>query len=271
MNPDMSTIDSQRPGLGRSRPSLMDSKRTSSRRLVDFDSEQLLSMEEIRDNVRLTASRLLNDDLDSSDEEDDDYEDHHEQLPHPEDARIYAGRLLKKENNSRSLRMEKLRTIRQPMYIVRSLQAMKDMRGISDKAFSSDVDAMSIDMDIHEQMPRKKRLSKHTLYCMLGTLALVAITATILAFFSKGNSDDNNASPSVTSSVSSSPPQDQPAPPKSEASPRSESIINMLVKIGISESKVLNSDGAPQRLAVDWLSNEDTLQYDPTDDESRLI
>lgn len=69
-------MDSNRPGLGEERPSLVH-KGTSSRRLVDFDSEQLLSMEEIRDNVRLTASRLLNDDLDSSDEEA--YDDEHDQ------------------------------------------------------------------------------------------------------------------------------------------------------------------------------------------------
>lgn len=262
-------MDSLRPGLGEERPSLVHKQGMSSRRLVDFDSEQLLSMEEIRDNVRLTASRLLNDDLDSSDEEDDaDYHEH-EQLPHPEDARLFAGRLLKK---TRGTGMEKQHSMRKPMNIMRSIQAMKDMRGRSDADFSSDVDDLAIEMDMHEQMPRKKRSSKHKLYCMAGSLVLVAIAAVILVFFSKG-SDDSGGSPSSSTSVNSSPPNDKnkPPPQKQEGSPRMETIVDMLVKMGVSDSEVLNTDGTPQRLAVEWIANEDALQYDPFDDESRLI
>ena len=196
-------MDSHRPGLGEKRPSLVH-KGTSSRRLVDFDSDQLLSMEEIRDNVRLTASRLLNDDLDSSDEEDDAYGDDHDQLPHPEDARLYAGRLLKK---SRATGMEKQQSMRKPMNIMRSIQAMKDMRGRSDADFSSDVDDLAMEMDMHEQTSRKKRMSTHKLYCMAGSLVLVAIAATILVFFSKGG-DDSGGSPSSSTYVNSSPPND---------------------------------------------------------------
>jgi hypothetical protein len=263
-------MDSNRPGLGEERPSLVH-KGTSSRRVVDFDSEQLLSMEEIRDNVRLTASRLLNDDLDSSDEEA--YDDEHDQLPHPEDARLYAGRLLKKD---RSMRMEKQQSMRKPMNIMRSIQAMKDMRGRSDADFSSDVDDLAMEMDMHEQMPRNKRTSKHKLYCMAGTLVLVAICATILVFFSKGSSDDGGSgggSPSSSTSVNSSPPQVKAPPPQQtqDASPRMERIIDMLVQMGVSDAEALNTDGTAQRLAVEWIANEDALQYDPYDDESRLI
>lgn len=245
--------------LSSSRPSLGDSKRMSSRRIVDFDSEQLLSMEEIRDNVRLTASKLLND-LDSSDEEEEDGEDYdHEQLPHAEDARLYAGRLLEKNKSSR---LQKQQSMRKPINILRSLRAMKDMREISDSAFSSDVDAMSMEMDMHD-MPQKRKLPRHKLYCMLGSLVLLAIAATIVTFFSKENSDvDSYGSPS------SSPPD---LSQDTSESPRVDAIIDLLIEKGVSDSATLTTDGTPQRQAVDWIANTDVLQYDPKDDESRII
>jgi len=254
LNPPSNTMysgDSQRPSLG-------DNKRQSSRRLVDFDSEQLLSMEEIRDNVRLTASKLLND-LDSSDEEDDDSEHGNDQLPHAEEARLYAGRLLER---NRSIKMEKQKSIRKPINIIKSIRAMKDMRDISDSAFSSDVDAMSMEMDIDmDDTPQKKRISRHKVFCILGSLALLAIATTIMIFFSKANSGGSSSSSTVSSSPPASP--DDSAPMGT--------IIDFLVKKGISDSEALHTEGTPQRQAVDWIANTDTMQYDPKDDESRII
>lgn len=256
LNPPDNTMyssDSERPSLG-------DSKPASSRRLVDFDSEQLLSMEEIRDNVRLTASKLLND-LDTDDEEDEeDYGEDHDQLPHAEDARLTAGRLLQK---GPSMRMTKQPSIRKPIAILRSIRAMKDMRDISDANFSSDVDAMTEEMDMHDMppdTPRKKRLSRHKVYCIVGSLALVAIAATILGFFSKGGSDESS-----TPTVSSSP------PPQGGTSELTQTVIDFLVEKGVSDPEALTTDGTPQRQAVDWMANTDTLEYDPYEDESRII
>ena len=254
----MSLKDSQRPSLGDKRPSLGDkrpslgeSKRMSSRRLVDFDSDQLLSMEEIRDNVRLTASKLLND-LGSSDEEEDDSEDEHDQLPNADDARLYAGRLLGKNKNP----LEKTQSIRKPINVLRSLRVMKDMR--RDITFSSELDAMSVEMDVHDDMPPKSGIFSKKVFCILGTLALVAVAVTIMVFFQKNDVGDTD--PTVSSS-----------PPEESETPRMQSIIDLLVNKGISESEALNSEGTPQRQAADWIANTDTLQYDTKEDKSRLI
>lgn len=59
---------------------------------------------------------------------------------------------------------------------------MKDIRKTSDPTFVSDVDAMSMELDMDDDLPQKKRFSRHTIYCILGTLALVAIATTIIIF-----------------------------------------------------------------------------------------
>lgn len=267
----MSSSGSQRPGLG-------DRPAPSSRRLVvDFDSDNLLSMEDIRENVRLTASRLLNDDLDSSDEED--YDGEHDQLPHAEDARIYAGRLLEKNKSARG--MSKQQSIRKPINILRSVRMMKDMRKTSDPTFTSDVDAMTMELDMDDDLPRRKRISRHTLYCILGSLAFIAVATTIIFMFQKVGGKDSGAGPVVLASPPPPPPAqvDAPPPPKGEntsgpskpASEQLQTIIDLLVKQGISDSTALNTEGTSQRQAVDWMANTDAMEYNPNDDQSRVI
>ena len=231
---------------GDSRPS-MGKQQTSSRRLVDFESEQLLSMEEIRENVRLTASRLLNDSDMSDSEDDSDYYDQ-DQLPHVEDARTYAGRLLK--NPSVRALPDPRKSVRKLMGVQRALRSMKDSS--ADNAFKSSMAEMSMDLDMHEIVPTRKRIPWHRVGCVIG----VVVVATIVTLL-------------VTSLTSSSGTDESPFPISS--SPRMHAAVDLINKHGISDIRSLKTPGTPQNMAATWMADTDPMNYDVDGDESRFM
>lgn len=248
----MRSSGSQRPGLGDKSEK---SHQSSRRSFVDFDSENLLSMQDIRENVRLTASKLLNDDLDSSDDED--YDD--DQLPHAEDARFYATSLLTSMSKQPSVK-----SLRKPMDMLRS---WKDMRKTSDPTFASDVADIEMELDDDYQ---RKRFSRHKIYCILASLAFLAAVVTIIVLFTSDDGSSSDGGGGSPPAVSAPP----PPPPVEDSGSETEDmqvVIDFLVAKGVSDPAALNTEGSPQREAADWIANGDVMEYDIDEDESRII
>lgn len=256
-NPQEHSRELQRPGMG---------KRQSSRSLVDFDSQQLLSMEEIHENVLVTASRLLNDaDVSSLEEDEDNYLDNypvHDQLPSPEDARMYAGLLMDKSANPNQSLIRN--SARELMNLRRTIRGTKG----PNESFVSSLDVMSMEMDLHEiEIPSKRTgLSASKVACVMGTILIAVIVAIIVALKS---SESERMGPSPSSPQTPGTPQD-PSTPQAPITPRMKAVIDYLARNGVSDPTALNTNGTPQQQAADWIANTDIV-LDSNEDESRFI
>jgi Leucine-rich repeat (LRR) protein len=242
-------------------------KRLSSRSLVDFDSQQLLSMEEIHDSVRQTASRLLNDDEVSSLEDDEqegyDYPTHEEELltSSPEDARMYAGLLLDKSATPKQSLVRN--STRKLMNLRGTIRAMK---GPNDNSFVSSLDLMS-SMEADEIPSKRTGMSGSRVVCIMGAILIAVLVAIIVALKSSGNLGPTPSSPHVPPGTTPQPPSTTPQDPMT---PRMKAVVDYLAKNGVSDPVALNTVGTPQQKASDWIANTDSL-LDANEEESRFV